>query len=111
MPDVVDVIPNDLVKLHTTRSWDYLGLSSPHAASNLLTESSMGIWPESKSFDDKGMGPIPTRWKRACEGGDHIKSTNCNRKLIGACWFVKGLLEIIYKGTDKNHSRHGVLIP
>ncbi|RWR87704.1 Peptidase S8/S53 domain-containing protein [Cinnamomum micranthum f. kanehirae] len=106
MPDVVDVIPNDLVKLHTTRSWDYLGLSSRHAASNLLTESNMGdgtiigvidsgIWPESKSFNDKGMGPIPTRWKGACVGGDQFNSTNCNRKLIGARWFVKGLLEII----------------
>ena len=41
------------------------------------------------------MGPIPTRWKGACEGGDQFKSTNCNRKLIGARWFVKGLLEII----------------
>ncbi|XXG76239.1 hypothetical protein AAC387_Pa08g0637 [Persea americana] len=105
MDGVIDVIPNGLVKLHTTRSWDSLGLSFPPAANNLLNESNMGdgtiigvidsgVWPESKSYNDQGLGPIPARWKGTCEGGDEFKSTHCNKKLIGARWFVKGLLEL-----------------
>ncbi|KAK9274994.1 hypothetical protein L1049_022251 [Liquidambar formosana] len=40
-PGVVQVIPNRIHKLHTTRSWDFLGLHH-HSAKNLLTESNMG---------------------------------------------------------------------
>ncbi|ERN01830.1 hypothetical protein AMTR_s00089p00068070 [Amborella trichopoda] len=37
------------------------------------------------------MGPIPHRWKGICQPGQHFNSSNCNRKLIGAHWSVKGL--------------------
>ncbi|KAI8569933.1 hypothetical protein RHMOL_Rhmol02G0316400 [Rhododendron molle] len=102
-PGVIRVIPNSLHKLQTTRSWDYLGLSSA-THNNLLHESKMGdgviigvfdtgIWPESQVFDDEGFGPIPSTWKGVCESGQRFNATShCNRKVIGARWFVNGFL-------------------
>ncbi|XVF61298.1 hypothetical protein PTKIN_Ptkin08bG0119100 [Pterospermum kingtungense] len=49
-----------------------------------------GVWPESKSFADTGLGPIPRSWKGACESGTNFSSSNCNRKLIGARYFADG---------------------
>ena len=37
---------------------------------------SVGIWPESESFNDQGIGPIPSKWKGYCETNDGVK---CNR--------------------------------
>ncbi|PQP94706.1 subtilisin-like protease SBT3.4 [Prunus yedoensis var. nudiflora] len=103
LPGVVRVIPNSLHKLQTTRSWDFLGLSS-QSPSNILHKSSMGdgviigvldtgIWPESESFNEKGLGPVPSHWKGVCESGDRFNATiDCNRKIIGARWFIDGLL-------------------
>ncbi|PIN02103.1 Tripeptidyl-peptidase II [Handroanthus impetiginosus] len=102
-PDVVGVIPNSFYKLQTTRSWDYLGLS-PQTPNNLLHKSNMGdgaiigvldsgIWPESKSFSDEGLGPIPSTWKGFCQSGEQFNDAkSCNKKLIGARWFVDGLV-------------------
>ncbi|KAI6698830.1 hypothetical protein NL676_018949 [Syzygium grande] len=46
-------------------------------------------WPESKSFSDRGLGPIPPKWKGICQN-DKDPSFRCNRKLIGARYFNKG---------------------
>ncbi|KAB2608971.1 subtilisin-like protease SBT5.4 [Pyrus ussuriensis x Pyrus communis] len=102
---VVHVRPNSFYTPHTTRSWDYLGLSS-HSPTNLMHETNMGdgviigiidtgIWPESKMLKDDGVGPIPTRWKGRCVSrseGDFNATTACNRKLIGAKMFIKGFI-------------------
>ncbi|KAF8413405.1 hypothetical protein HHK36_001387 [Tetracentron sinense] len=101
-PGVVQVIPNRIRKLHTTRSWDFLGLHSRSLRNNLLSESNMGdgtiigvidsgVWPESQSFNDESMGPIPSHWKGICQVGERFNSSNCNKKLIGARWFIKGV--------------------
>ncbi|KAH6783168.1 Subtilase family protein [Perilla frutescens var. hirtella] len=99
---VVDVFPNYLYKQQTTRSWDYLGLSVS-STTNLLHDTNQGdgaiigvldsgVWPESESFNDKGLGPIPSKWKGYCESGDRLTpSKHCNKKLIGARYFVDGL--------------------
>ncbi|KAK7825906.1 cucumisin [Quercus suber] len=59
MDGVVSVFPNQKKELHTTRSWDFLGL--PKQVDRPTTESDViigvfdtGIWPESDSFNDKG---------------------------------------------------------
>ncbi|XP_024026852.1 subtilisin-like protease SBT3.6 isoform X1 [Morus notabilis] len=103
LPGVVRVIPNTLHRLQTTRSWDSLGLSY-ESNSNLLHNSSngdgviigvfdTGIWPESKFFDERGLGPVPSRWKGVCKSGEKFNATqHCNRKIIGARWFIDGFL-------------------
>lgn len=50
-----------------------------------------GIWPESLSFSDAGLGPIPTRWKGICQTGVGFSASNCSRKIIGARWYNNDL--------------------
>jgi len=38
-----------------------------------------GVWPESRSFSDEGMEPVPTRWKGECQNGTAWNSSHCNR--------------------------------
>ncbi|KAL3726141.1 hypothetical protein ACJRO7_031085 [Eucalyptus globulus] len=104
---VIGVLPELRYKLSTTRTPEFLGLDKISA---LLPESDSvskvvvgvldsGVWPESKSFDDTGLGPVPSGWRGQCESGpaprgflDMDKPTNftCNRKLIGARFFSEG---------------------
>ncbi|XP_019090074.1 PREDICTED: subtilisin-like protease SBT3.9 isoform X3 [Camelina sativa] len=94
-------MPNTLYELTTTRTWDYLGLS-PGTPKSLLQKANMGssvivgvidsgVWPESEMFNDKGYGPIPSRWKGGCVSGELFNaSIHCNKKLIGAKYYVDG---------------------
>lgn len=51
-----------------TQSRDFL-----HVRSFFL----LGVWPESPSFSDEGMGPIPSRWKGICQ--HDMTGFRCNR--------------------------------
>ncbi|KAI9180420.1 hypothetical protein LWI28_004639 [Acer negundo] len=91
MEEVFSVFPNRYHKLHTTKSWDFIGLPQT-AKRNLKVESNMivalfdtGITPESDSFKDHGFGPPPTKWKGSC--GLFANFSGCNNKLIGAKYF------------------------
>uniref|UniRef100_A0A7N0TVY2 Subtilisin-like protease n=1 Tax=Kalanchoe fedtschenkoi TaxID=63787 RepID=A0A7N0TVY2_KALFE len=92
------------VKLHTTRSWEFMGLEQDGVATSqslwkkskygkdaIIATLDTGVWPESESFSDKGLGPVPSRWKGACAD----KQIKCNKKLIGARYYNKGF--------DKNY--------
>lgn len=54
-----------------------------------------GVWPESESFKEEPfMGPIPPCWKGKCVKGENFDpATACNRKLIGARYYLKGFEE------------------
>ncbi|KAJ8500256.1 hypothetical protein OPV22_010808 [Ensete ventricosum] len=62
--------------------------SQAHQIAELPEVISVSIWPESKSFNDDGYGPVPSRWKGVCEIG--VQSPiSCNRKIIGARYYSK----------------------
>ncbi|CAA0818068.1 Subtilisin-like protease SBT5.4 [Striga hermonthica] len=101
-PNVVSVLENQDRELHTTHSWEFLGLEkdgfvSPsslwekarYGEDTIIATLDTGIWPESKSFSDDGIGPIPSKWKGICQFEGH-KQHLCNRKLIGARYYNKG---------------------
>ncbi|XP_022716660.1 subtilisin-like protease SBT5.4 [Durio zibethinus] len=124
-PNVVSVFLNKGRKLHTTRSWDFLRLEkegvilsgslwkkSRFGEDTIIGNLDTGVWPESKSFSDEGMGPIPSRWQGSCQD-DTADGVRCNRKLIGARYFNKGYeaflggkLNDTFK-TARDHEGHG----
>ncbi|XP_050204667.1 subtilisin-like protease SBT5.3 [Mercurialis annua] len=100
-PEVVSIFPSEVkYELDTTRSWEFLGLERngevlahslwPKARFGedaIVANLDSGVWPESESFNDEGMGPIPSNWKGQCDTKNGFK---CNKKLIGARYFSKG---------------------
>lgn len=97
---VMAIIPETKYELHTTRSPMFLGLE-PVASINVWSQKfgdqdvvvgvlDTGIWPESESFNDTGMSPVPARWKGACETGRAFYKHHCNRKIVGARVFYRG---------------------
>ncbi|XP_060671702.1 cucumisin [Ziziphus jujuba] len=89
MEGVVSMFPSQKMNLHTTKSWDFIGF--PQNVKRSTMESNIiigvfdtGIWPESKSFDDKGFGPPPTKWKGTCQVSANF---TCSNKIIGAKYY------------------------
>ncbi|KAL3824159.1 hypothetical protein ACJIZ3_020188 [Penstemon smallii] len=74
--EVVSVFPSKTFQLQTTRSWDFMGFSE-HVHRNPMVEKSL-------SFNDKGLGPPPKKWKGVCKGGFNF---TCNNKIIGARYY------------------------
>ncbi|GAB2219241.1 hypothetical protein Drorol1_Dr00006874 [Drosera rotundifolia] len=102
---VLGVYEDVLYALHTTRTPEFLGLAAaeelwdahssrdvdPASRDVIIGVLDTGVWPESRSFHDWGMTPVPSRWKGTCETGPDFKPSACNRKLIGARVFDKGI--------------------
>ncbi|KAF6166039.1 hypothetical protein GIB67_012936 [Kingdonia uniflora] len=91
MEGVVSVFPSMKKKLHTSRSWDFLGMPAL-GKRNHKVQSNMivglldtGIYTGSPSFNDKGYGPPPPKWRGTCAKG--INFTGCNNKVIGARYY------------------------
>ncbi|KAG9448785.1 hypothetical protein H6P81_008750 [Aristolochia fimbriata] len=93
-PGVISVFPSQSRKLHTTRSWAFMNLerdgrvptksiwsNARFGEDTIIANLDSGVWPESESFRDEGMGPVPQKWKGICESD--ATGPHCNRKLIG----------------------------
>ncbi|XP_027330344.1 subtilisin-like protease SBT1.7 [Abrus precatorius] len=112
-PGILSVIPEVRYQLHTTRTPEFLGLEK---GTTLLPESGQqsqviigvldtGVWPELKSLDDTGLGPIPSSWKGECETGNNMNSSHCNKKLVGARFFSKGYEAALGPIDEKTESK------
>lgn len=72
MKGVVSVFPSKILHPRTTRSWDFLGFPAtvnrnpPLESDVIVGMIDTGIWPESESFNDQGLGPPPRKWKGDC---------------------------------------------
>lgn len=105
---VIGVYEDTLYSLHTTRTPEFLGLQTDSKFWENLHQPSYdvvigvldtGVWPESESFHDSQMSPIPTRWRGKCESAPDFDPSLCNNKLIGARSFSKGLQKASGKGS------------
>ncbi|XP_051142200.1 subtilisin-like protease SBT1.2 [Andrographis paniculata] len=98
--EVMAVRPDRRLGIHTTYSYQFLGLNTKndHAAwitsrfgrGSIIGVIDTGVWPESPSFGDRGMPRVPRKWKGICQQGQGFSASKCNRKLIGARYFKKG---------------------
>ncbi|OAY38520.1 cucumisin isoform X2 [Manihot esculenta] len=89
MEGVVSVFRSQKKKLHTTRSWDFIGFPlnvtrSTYESDIIVGMLDSGIWPEAESFNDKGFGPPPAKWKGVCQGSSNF---TCNNKVVGARFY------------------------
>ncbi|XP_038722514.1 subtilisin-like protease SBT5.6 [Tripterygium wilfordii] len=131
LDEVVSVFQSRANKysLQTTRSWSFLGLDGLEdenmydwnklitSARELLSKAKYGedvivgiidsgVWPESKSFSDKGMRPIPESWKGDCSMvGEDFNSSHCNRKIIGARYYIENFERYHGQLNDSEDSR------
>ncbi|XP_065866889.1 subtilisin-like protease SBT1.4 [Euphorbia lathyris] len=114
---IISVIPDEIRRLHTTRTPHFLGLSSgyglwPNGAYGediIIGVLDTGIWPEHPSFSDAGLSSVPVNWKGVCQTAPDFNSSSCNKKLIGARAFYQGLLA--YKGNSIDGSDSNLASP
>ncbi|XP_043711864.1 subtilisin-like protease SBT4.15 [Telopea speciosissima] len=109
---VVSVFLSKIKKLHTTSSWDFIGMPMT-VKRNHLRESNVivgildsGIYMQSESFNDEGFGPPPTKWKGKCQTGPNFPG--CNNKVIGARYYnLDPTLNITDPLSPEDRNGHG----
>ncbi|KAF5175072.1 Subtilisin-like protease, partial [Thalictrum thalictroides] len=99
------------LQMHTIKAWRTLGLEKEDGLvpsdslwnktnfgqDIIIANMDSGVDPSSRSFQDDGMGPIPSKWKGHCDEG-----SSCNRKLISRRMFVEAFIKTF--GEDYRYS-------
>jgi subtilisin family serine protease len=95
-PGVIGVYEDRVLYPQTTRSPGFMGLEPGNGAWKqtdfgdgvIIGIIDGGIWPESASFHDSGLGPVRSSWKGKCVDAHDFNANLCNNKLVGAKAFI-----------------------
>ncbi|CAH8316453.1 unnamed protein product [Eruca vesicaria subsp. sativa] len=109
----ISAYPDELLSLHTTHSYEFLGLEfgvglwneTSLASDVIIGVVDTGISPEHVSFRDTHMTPVPSRWRGSCDEGTNFSSSSCNKKIIGARAYYKGYESIVGKINETTDFR------
>eukprot|EP00897_Mesotaenium_endlicherianum_P007855 jgi/Mesen1/7098/ME000369S06421 len=101
MPEVESVLEDIVYHPQSSHSYEYMGLDQTRPTPGVWSKSTgagviigvfdSGLNPEAPSFRDRGMGPIPARWKGKCIVNASWRTNYCNKKVIGAKFFPKAI--------------------
>ena len=96
-PDVIGVWKEEIQKITTSNTPEFLGLTGSNGQHTLGIKGEdvvigildTGIVPEHPSFADDGTysNPQSIGWNGACDVGEEAETFNCNNKLIGARFY------------------------
>ncbi|EEF32036.1 Xylem serine proteinase 1 precursor, putative [Ricinus communis] len=122
---VVSVFENQMLELHTTRSWDFLSEQEANNFGNgkfkgrfnhfrdnpmadmVIGTLDSGIWSESLSFDPTGLSDAShSSFRGVCviKGEDNIPPPRCNNKIVGTRYYYKGYLSSYGQLGDVTYS-------
>ncbi|OEL13285.1 Subtilisin-like protease SBT1.2 [Dichanthelium oligosanthes] len=117
MPGFVAAVPNQVYRLLTTHTPQFLGLDLPRSGRNytgfgegvIIGVLDSGIYPFHPSFSGDDMPPPPAKWKGRCD----FNASACNNKLIGARSFESdpSPLDQDGHGTHTSSTAAGALVP
>ncbi|KAL2945028.1 Subtilisin-like protease SBT5.3, partial [Bienertia sinuspersici] len=122
-PNVISIFENRQIKQHTTHSWDFLRTyqhqnipinESIWEKANFGEDMIIGgldtgkckvifisvVFGRNESFSDEGFGPVPSKFKGQCDN-EKDPTFKCNRKVVGARFFYKGLEEVLSELFNK----------
>ncbi|GAB3770953.1 hypothetical protein GCM10027600_28080 [Nocardioides ginsengisegetis] len=94
-PHVALVEKNSVRRLAGTASHTASGMVGPGrqrgGAGVVIGVVDSGIWPDSPLFSSvPRLGHRPAGFTGGCDGATDFPASSCNRKLVGARWFVEG---------------------
>ncbi|XP_050208956.1 subtilisin-like protease SBT1.4 [Mercurialis annua] len=106
IPGIISVVPDQIRQHHTSRTPHFLGLSSDsglwpngdYGEDIIIAVLDTGAWPGHPSFSDDHLTPVPGEWQGVCETSADFPVGSCNKKLIGARAYYKGILA--YQGEN-----------